>query len=369
MSAYFGRRAEVHIRRRVTPVVHTDFLSMYPTVCTLMGLWNFVRSKGVTHRDETSAVTALLAQPRDELVELLRTKDGWKDLASLVRVKPKTDLFPIRARHPGNDTLNIGLNYLGADEPQWFTLADVLASKILTGRTPEVIKAFRFRPKAKQKGLKSVDIAGQTISPATDDFYRRLIIHRNAIKAKRDAAENEDDKRAFETDEQAIKIFANATSYGTFVELNVGDYVKMERMVGYGGRPRPSGFKSQTSERPGAYFHPLVATLIIGAARLILALAEQQVIEQDLDWVFCDTDSRAIGNTRDLPRDEFVNKALRIREWFKELNPCGEDNSILQIEKVNFPPGKRGDLQALDPPFCDPAWKIDPLSRGIGVQN
>ena len=101
----------------------------------------------------------------------------------------------------------------------------------------------------------------------------------------------------------------------------------------------------------------------------MLALAEQQVIEQELDWVFCDTDSRAIGNTRDLPRDEFVNKALRIREWFKELNPCGEDNSILQIEKVNFPPGKRGDLQALDWPFCDPAWKIDPLSRGIGVQN
>ena len=184
MSAYFGRRAEVHIRRRVTPVVHTDFLSMYPTVCTLMGLWNFVRSKGVTHRDETSAVTALLAQPRDELVELLRTKDGWKDLASLVRVKPKADLFPIRARHPGNDTLNIGLNYLSADEPQWFTLADVLASKIFTGRTPEVIKAFRFRPKAKQKGLKSVDIAGQTISPATDDFYRRLI-----YPSKRDQSE------------------------------------------------------------------------------------------------------------------------------------------------------------------------------------
>ena len=48
MSAYFGGRAEVHIRRQVTPVVHTDFLSMYPTVCTLMGLWSFVRSKGVS---------------------------------------------------------------------------------------------------------------------------------------------------------------------------------------------------------------------------------------------------------------------------------------------------------------------------------
>ena len=62
MSAYFGGRAEVHIRRQITPVVHTDFLSMYPTVCTLMGLWSFVRANGVTHRDDTNAVTALLAQ-------------------------------------------------------------------------------------------------------------------------------------------------------------------------------------------------------------------------------------------------------------------------------------------------------------------
>ena len=352
MSAYFGGRAEVHIRRQITPVVHTDFLSMYPTVCTLMGLWSFVRSKGVTHRDDTSAVTTLLARPRDELVEMLRTKDGWKGLGALVQVKPQDDLFPIRARYPGNDTLNIGLNYLSADEPQWFTLADVLASKVLTGRTPEVIKAIRFKPKGQQTGLKPVDIAGQTINPATDDFYRRLIIHRNAIKAKRDQADNEDDKRTFETDEQAIKILANATSYGIFVELNVGEYVKQQKMVGYGGRDKASRFRSQTSERPGSFFHPLLATLITGAARLMLALAEHQVIEQGLNWVFCDTDSLAIGNTRNLPHNEFFARALRVSEWFKDLNPYGADKPILQLEKVNFPPGKRDDLNALDPPLC-----------------
>jgi hypothetical protein len=351
MSAYFGGRAEVHIRRQITPVVHTDFLSMYPTVCTLMGLWSFVRAKGMTHHDDTNAVTALVAQSREELVELLRKKDGWGDLASLVQVRPKGDLFPIRARYPDADTLNIGLNYLSADELQWFTLADVLASKVLTGRTPEVVRALRFRPKGAQKGLKPIDIAGQTINPASDDFYQRLIIHRNAIKAKLETA-GAADKPALKSNEQAIKILANATSYGIFVELNVGEYVKTERMVGYGGRSKPSRFKSQTSERPGAYFHPLLATLITGAARLMLALAEHQVVEQGLDWVFCDTDSLAIGNTRDLPPEEFVATALRVREWFKDLNPYGEDNPILQLEKVNFPPDKRDDLRALDPPFC-----------------
>ena len=77
MSAYFGGRAEVHIRRQITPVVHCDFLSMYPTVCTLMGLWRFVQANGVTYRDDTEAIKALLARPRDDLAERLRTRESW----------------------------------------------------------------------------------------------------------------------------------------------------------------------------------------------------------------------------------------------------------------------------------------------------
>jgi hypothetical protein len=38
MSTYFGGRAEVHLRRVVCQVFYCDFLSMHPTVCTLMGL-------------------------------------------------------------------------------------------------------------------------------------------------------------------------------------------------------------------------------------------------------------------------------------------------------------------------------------------
>jgi hypothetical protein len=39
MSSYFGGRAEVHRRREVVHTVYCDFASMYPTVCTLQGLW------------------------------------------------------------------------------------------------------------------------------------------------------------------------------------------------------------------------------------------------------------------------------------------------------------------------------------------
>jgi len=85
---------------------------------------------------------------------------------------------------------------------------------------------------------------------------------------------------------------------------------------------------------------------------MMLALAQHQVIEQKLDWAFCDTDSIAIAITNNLPLAEFTSRTLQVREWFKDLNPYGEDNSILQLEKVNFPTDRQDDLDALDPPFC-----------------
>jgi hypothetical protein len=187
MSAYFGGRAEVHIRRQITPVVHTDFLSMYPTVCTLMGLWSFVRAEGMTHHDDTNVVTALVARPREELAAHLRKKDGWKDLASLVQVRPGNNLLPVRAKYPGGDTLNIGLNYLSADEPQWFTLADVLASKVLTGRAPEVIgrilvdsEGSRIGDMRLRHGLAKEPLGRGRISPRSQKEIDRLpsAVHR-----------------------------------------------------------------------------------------------------------------------------------------------------------------------------------------------
>src|SRR5208282_171792 len=67
LSGYYGGRAEIGIRRQITPVIHCDFLSMYPTVCTLMGLWSFVRAGGITWRDGTRETKALLAGSRDDL--------------------------------------------------------------------------------------------------------------------------------------------------------------------------------------------------------------------------------------------------------------------------------------------------------------
>jgi hypothetical protein len=352
LSTYYGGRSEVHIRRQITPVIHCDFMSMYPTVCTLMGLWDFVRANGLSFHTDAAAALRLASMPPERLVEYLGRPQTWWELRVLVQVVPDRDLFPIRTRYPGSDTATIGLNYLSGTKPQWFTLADVLVSKILTGKTPNIVSAIRYEPNGVQSELAPITIEGRTIDPSASDFYRELVVHRNALKA-RHAAAAVADKAALRSAEQGVKILANATSYGIFVELNVEDYRVGRSMLRYAAGSTPLQYKSKRYEKPGKFFHPLLATLITGAARLMLALAEYQVIKRELNWAFCDTDSIAIANEfNNKNSNDFRALSLQICDWFKALNPYGQNKSILQLEKTNFPTKKDGDLSALNPPLC-----------------
>ncbi|MGB7974873.1 MAG: hypothetical protein WCF81_11135 [Roseiarcus sp.] len=91
---------------------------------------------------------------------------------------------------------------------------------------------------------------------------------------------------ALDGEQQALKILANSTSYGIFVEINVADLDASEKLTCYG--PDGEGFSvsSDKVEEPGRFFYPLLATLITGAARLMLGIAERLCVEKDLDWAF-----------------------------------------------------------------------------------
>ena len=97
MSSYFGGRAEVHIRRTVIPAIYCDFASMYPTVCTLMGLWRFVIAQGMDEEGATTETQTFL-----DGVGLTDLQDAatWRRLTTLVQVLPDADIFPVRVRIP-----------------------------------------------------------------------------------------------------------------------------------------------------------------------------------------------------------------------------------------------------------------------------
>ena len=161
MSTYFGGRSEVHHRRIISQVQYCDFLSMYPTVCTLMGLWRFVVASGVTWWDSTPETATFL--DTITLTELA-DRNCWPELTTLVQIDRDSDLVPIRANYGGDQQSTIGLNHLSGAKA-WIILADCIASKLLTGKTPKVIRAITFEPHGLQADLKPIEICGNPRLP------------------------------------------------------------------------------------------------------------------------------------------------------------------------------------------------------------
>jgi hypothetical protein len=287
MGSYFGGRAEVHRRREVVRTIYCDFASMYPTVCTLQGLWRFVIATGIDWHDAAEETASFLA---DCDLGTLQDPSIWKLLPTLVRVKPDADIFPVRAKYGSDAIATIGLNHLSSDRGLWFTLADCVASKLLTGKAPKVEQAIRFKPRAIQRHLAPINIRGNTayrINPSADDFYKRLIDLRRSVKTAEGRAVEREEKERLHSEQLALKILANATSYGIFIEINPEDLKKKTTHTIHTG-DREFKSPSEKLEVPGTFFHPLLATLITGAARLMLAITERLAIDHRLDWAFCD---------------------------------------------------------------------------------
>lgn len=338
LHTYYGGRAEVHIRRQIVPVILTDFMSMYPTVCTLMGLWRFVIAKDVRERDATEEARALLAAARPEDWQ---EQAHWRSLTTLVKVRCASDLLPVRSYYQGEQHASIGLNLLTSKTPLWFTLADCLAAKFLSGKTPEIIEAVTFDPGPPQTGLSPVNLFGRLpIDPAKDDVFRDLIAMRDAESQRAETAPPED-REAIEAFRQFLKIVVNSSSYGIFMQLDVEDEDERRkaRVRVHTAEGEPFVANVSKIERPGLCFYPLLGTLITGAARLMLALAQCRAKAEGLDWAFCDTDSIALAKPDCLSQAEFVQRANAVSSWFAPLNPYGPTGSILKTEDVNYRPG------------------------------
>ncbi|KAA5805343.1 hypothetical protein F1654_05020 [Alkalicaulis satelles] len=338
METYYGGRAEIRMRRVPVEVIYTDFKSMYPTVNALMGLWEFIIGDGLNWHDATAQTRAFLGSVTREAFQ---SKETWRHLRTLVRVKPDGDLLPVRAVYDAAKKTRvnaIGLNFLTYDGGLWYTLADVVAAKILSGKTPDILEAVSFVPGEPQLGLKSVNLFGKpefAIDPLHDDAFVRLIDLRDEAKAQGDDVE------------KAIKIIANSTSYGIFIEILRDEAPKPETLKLFHPDGREDTIKTKALEEPGTFFNPVIGTLITGAARLMLALAERTVIAEGLQWAFCDTDSLAIARPEGMGRDEFRTRVGRVVDWFDPLNPYAKPGSILQIEAENYASDGSGALEPL----------------------
>ncbi len=115
-----------------------------------------------------------------------------------------------------------------------------------------------------------------------------------------------------------LKILANATSYGIFIEVNTED--RSTHVRGYGLTAFIT--KSSKTEEFGRFFNPTIATMLTSGARLMLAMAEAWLEEHRGYYAFCDTDSIAVSPRHWKP----------LQAFFQSLNPYDSLEPLLKLE-------------------------------------
>jgi len=308
MSSYYGGRTEVRIRNKPIPVTYLDFTSMYPTVYSLLQLDKFLKAKKIKYYDNTEDVRDFI---KNLTIEDLRKPETWQSnkMHSIVRIRPNDDILPVRMEY-SKIAKKIGINYLSSKQELWYTVEDVISSKLLTGKTPEVLQAYTSIPEDVQDNLKDVSISDITIS-SNEDFIKRVIEERISIKKS-----NRPDKDQIQL---ILKIIANATSYGIYIEENPKSIDKSQDVVVNSIEQFTTQLKK--IEYTGKYFNPIMASLITGSARLILSMAESIAMNNGY-IAYMDTDSIFVS----------PNKVKEIQNFFRPLNPYSVNVEMFKIE-------------------------------------
>jgi hypothetical protein len=83
----------------------------------------------------------------------------------------------------------------------------------------------------------------------------------------------------------------------------------------------------------------------------MLAITERLLIDEGLDWVFCDTDSMAFAAPAGMDLAEFEKRVRNVCGRFEQLNPYEERGSILEFEDQNFAEDSSGN-KCLEPLYC-----------------
>jgi hypothetical protein len=368
---------------------------MYPTVNSLMGLWRFVTAYKIQVLEH--CVDEIQTLLNGITLERLFDPETWKHFAGFVKMVPDSDILPSRSKYNGDTSdWQVAINYLSGDTGNsrhalWFSLPDVIVSRILTGRVPQVLDAFRLervagvpvfsqesrreflrsvfgdsltpaleqqllapdKPVETVRGLKPVKLRGAIeVNPTHQDFFKVVIEQRKLLGSRTDLSDSDRERL-----DKALKVLANSASYGIYAEMIRQESEKKVKVVCRCNDSEPYECSVVHPENPGEFCFPPMASLITGGARLMLALLEKCVSDLGGTYAMEDTDSMAIvatedgglvpcpGGPRRAPNGIAAIKSLlwkeveHIAKRFEALNPYNREavpGSILKIENDNY---------------------------------
>jgi hypothetical protein len=280
-AAYLGGRAEVQVRKTDVPVKLLDFTSMYPTVFVLQDLQSLVRASMRAVRVPKREVHAFL---ESLTVDGLYAPKTWPLLNGLVLIDPNADILPVRMRTAQSDPYTIACTPFTSSEGRWYTLADLAASVLLSGKVPCIRRAIRFLPQG-DPSVRSILFRGEIPLTTAEPIFKMIVEQRQ--REKRDGGTHRNAGL-----ERGLKLLANSGAYGIYAEVNVTPSGSDLPRTVYSDKTFES--TNVHNERPGDFTNPVIASLVTGGARLILAMLETEVRNRGGTFAFCDTDSLAI---------------------------------------------------------------------------
>ncbi len=319
MSTYYGARVEARIVNNPTLTTILDFASMYPTLFALFGMYSLLIAEKIDHKTTTNEIREFL----DKItISEINKPETWKNMLTICKIVPDEDILPVRSDYSKN-ILNVGLNHLKSNDGTtlWFTLPDLITSKLLTGKTPKIIESITFFPQGVQSGLKDIEILPDITLKKDDDLFKKLIETRFAIKKQKQTKE-------LDQLQKILKIIANSTCYGKFIQLDTRSTILEKKVTVYG----LDTFDAETFklENPAKFFHPIISVFLTAGSRLILAAAEHLLEQNNGYMMYCDTDSVFVS----------PQHTKLIQDFFRPLNPYNIDDNM-EMFKIQEEDGRK----------------------------
>jgi hypothetical protein len=332
-AAYFGGRSEVRVRRRDAPVIVADYTSMYPLIMINQDIQGLLSGELDLEPLSAAEVETLLEQFAPKR---LYDPTIWPHLNCLVLLEPNGAVLPARFQPPADPehvparrrsrktkSYTIAVTPLRTQEPRWYTLAEVIAAMVLGLCKPKIVKGYRVISRGSLP-LRSVPFRGEVSLSTDKPVLRTLVEERQRVK-------NDKTKKHLE---RGLKVTANSI-YGIFAEMNVSPHDLKKAIPGHVYSDNDYDCANVHDERPGAFSNPIIASLITGGARLMLALFEHEVHGVGGTFAFCDTDCLAIVSGPRCPKDipSLSRQQVEgIQRKLDALNPYGNVEHVLKFE-------------------------------------
>ena len=232
---------------------------MYSTINILMGLWSFVVAREIHVIEHCKdQVEAFL---RSVTPDMLFEPETWTRMNGFVKVVPNGDVLPIRSKYsPASNDWQVGFNHVYAkkEDALWYSIPDVVASILVTGRVPEIIDAFLIEPSGTLFEAVPTKLRGMVhVDPERDDFFRVIVDERLSLSSRDDLSAIEG-KRL----DKALKILASATCFGIYAQMDRQDEDDKVEVTCHGIDPDPFTCTVSHPEFPGEFWFSPLGSLI-----------------------------------------------------------------------------------------------------------